>query len=86
VSARPAASPEKYQVLPDGVAPTTLTSDGTTSGAIRIGGLLDGSAWGPVGERLATDPYFAEDLRRVDRAVIAPRSDSSPCCATARPT
>jgi hypothetical protein len=28
----------------------------------RIGGLLDGSAWGPVGARPETDWYFAEKV------------------------
>jgi hypothetical protein len=55
------ASPASYQVLFDGFVPAgaSVTSDGTTSGATQIGGRLDGSAWGPVGERPATDPYFA---------------------------
>ncbi|HEV8217192.1 MAG TPA: hypothetical protein VGP95_15195 [Gemmatimonadaceae bacterium] len=48
------------------VAHTTSYSvlfDGDVGGsATRIGGLLDGSAWGPVGERPETDPYFAEKI------------------------
>jgi len=46
----------------------SATSDGTTSGATRIGGVLDGSASGPVGERPATDPYFAEKVCAVSIA------------------
>ena len=46
-------NPTRYQVLMDG-----SVSDATTS----IGGVLDGSAWGPVGERPETDPYFAEKV------------------------
>jgi len=43
-------NPTRYQVL----------MDGDVSGATtRIGGLVDGSAWGPVGSRPETDPYFA---------------------------
>ena len=43
-------NPTHYQVLTDG-----SVSEATTS----IGGVLDGSAWGPVGSRPETDPYFA---------------------------
>jgi hypothetical protein len=39
-----------------------------TSGASRIGGLLDGPAWQPVGERLATDPYFTQKVCAVSIA------------------
>lgn len=42
---------------------------GTTTGATRIGGRLDGSAWGPAGERAATDPFFAA---KVCEIVITP--------------
>ena len=42
--------------------PTTyrVGMDGEVAGApTTIGGLLDGSAWGPVGSRPETDPFFA---------------------------
>ena len=60
--------------LPDAVASdmaahTTTYSvlfDGDVGGSTtRIGGLLDGSAWGPVGQRPETDPYFAEKVCNV---------------------
>jgi hypothetical protein len=70
IAADLATSPTRYQVLFDGLAPTTaITSDGSVSEATRIGGLLDGSAWGPLGKRLATDPYFAE---KVCAVTVAP--------------
>jgi hypothetical protein len=44
------ANPTDYQVL----------MNGDVSGATtQIGGVLDGSAWGPVGTRPESDPYFA---------------------------
>jgi hypothetical protein len=54
VAADIATSPGGYAVQFDG-----FVDAGATTGATRIGGRLDGSAWGPVGERLATDPFFA---------------------------
>lgn len=44
------ANPTDYQVL----------MNGDVSGATtRIGGAFDGAAWGPVGTRPESDPYFA---------------------------
>ena len=42
--------PEGYQVILDGDVGATTT---------RIGGRFDGSAWGPVGARPETDPFYS---------------------------
>ena len=58
-------------VVPDAVAADMVAN--TTSYAVRfdgdvagsttsIGGRFDGSAWGPVGSRPETDPFFAEKV------------------------
>jgi hypothetical protein len=47
------AHPEQYQVRMGG----SVASDAT-----QIGGRLDGSAWGSVGTRPETDPFFAEKV------------------------
>jgi hypothetical protein len=47
-------SPSKYAVLFDG-----LTADNKPT---RIGGRLDGTAWGPIGERADTDPFYAQKV------------------------
>jgi hypothetical protein len=46
-------NPTLYRVNLDGDVASATT---------RIGGLLDGSAWGPVGTRPETDPFFAEKV------------------------
>jgi hypothetical protein len=56
-------SPASYQVLFDAATP-----GGTET---RIGGLLDGSAWGPVGTVAVTNPTFAQDVCTIE---IAPPS------------
>lgn len=60
-------------VAADMVAHTTSYSvrfDGdVSSAATSIGGRFDGTAWGPVGSRPETDPYFAE---KVCNVVITP--------------
>ena len=57
--------------VPDDVAADMVTQtasyavifDGDVGGSpTRIGGRFDGSAWGPVGQRLETDPFFAEKV------------------------
>jgi hypothetical protein len=48
-----AANPAGYQVLMDG---------DVLGQATRLGGLLNGAAWGPVGSRPETDPFFAEKV------------------------
>lgn len=53
-------SPSNYQVLFDGATP-----GGTET---MIGGLLDGSAWGPIGNVAETDPYFGEKVCRIEIA------------------
>jgi hypothetical protein len=45
------AHPDLYQVRMDG---------DVLGQSARLGGRLDGSAWGPVGARPETDPFFAE--------------------------
>ena len=56
-------------VAADMIAHTTSYSvrfDGdVSSAATSIGGRFDGSAWGPVGSRPETDPYFAEKVCNV---------------------
>ena len=47
-------SPSKYLVLFDG-----LTSDDKPT---QIGGRLDGTAWGPIGARTDTDPFYAQKV------------------------
>lgn len=54
------ANPTGYQVRFDG----SILGSST-----RLGGLLDGSAWGPIGDRPETDPYFAA---KVCTVAIAP--------------
>jgi hypothetical protein len=60
-------------IAADMVAHTTSYAvfvDGDVGGsATRIGGRFDGSAWGPVGTRPETDPYFGE---KVCGVAIAP--------------
>ena len=46
-------NPRRYQVRMLG---------GVGGSTTRIGGLFDGSAWGTVGSRPETDPYFAEKV------------------------
>ena len=73
----PPISPcRRYEVagavaVPDAVAAEMLAHttsyavlfDGDVGGsATRIGGRFDGSAWGPVGQRPETDPFFAEKV------------------------
>ena len=53
IAADMVAHPDQYQTRMDG---------DVTSEATQIGGRLDGSAWGPVGSRPETDPYFAEKV------------------------
>jgi len=59
-------------VAADMIAHTTsyaVLFDGDVGGsATRIGGRFDGSAWGPVGQRPETDPYFAEKVCSVSVA------------------
>jgi len=61
-------------VVPDAVAADMIANttsyavrfDGAVAGAAtRIGGRFDGTAWGPVGSRPETDPYFAEKVCNV---------------------
>ena len=47
-------SPSRYVVLFDGLT----AGDQPT----QIGGRLDGTAWGPIGERLDTDPFYAQKV------------------------
>lgn len=63
--------------VPDGVAADMVAHttsyavifDGDVGGsATRIGGRFDGSAWGAVGARPETDPYFAEKVCSVSIA------------------
>jgi len=61
VAAAMVANPGGYQVRITGMAPV--------GGATFIGGRLDGQAWGPVGERTETDPFYAE---KVCQVAIAP--------------
>ena len=53
-------------VAADMVAQTTsyaVIFDGDVGGSpTRIGGRFDGSAWGLVGQRVETDPFFAEKV------------------------
>jgi hypothetical protein len=60
-----------FVAVPDAVAADMLARttsyavlfDGDVGGsATRIGGRFDGSAWGPVGQRPETDPFFAEKV------------------------
>ena len=53
IAADMVARPDLYQVRMDGA----VNSDAT-----QVGGRLDGSAWGPVGSRPETDPFFAEKV------------------------
>jgi hypothetical protein len=65
-------------VVPDAVAADMIANttsyavqfDGDVGGTpTRIGGRFDGTAWGPVGSRPETDPFFAE---KVCRVAVAP--------------
>jgi len=47
-------SPSKYLVLFDGLTPDNKPT--------QIGGRLDGSAWGPIGERTDADPFYAQKV------------------------
>ena len=54
------ADPSRYQVVMDGDALGTSTA---------IGGLFTGTAWGPVGTRPESDPFFAA---KVCNVVVTP--------------
>jgi len=51
-------SPNRYQVIFDAATP-----GGTET---QIGGLLDGSAWGPIGVRPEQDVFFQSKVCAID--------------------